>query len=169
MKTPDVELLITALAEKIRPCISTNTALVGIYTGGAWLAEKIHQHLGKDIPLGFIDTTFYRDDFDRGGLRKTIKSPAIDFDIADRDIILIDDVLYTGRSVRAAINELFDFGRPASIKLAVLVDRNAQELPITAQFVGMTLHLPTTDHLELHQEADGRLKLHIVANTADVT
>jgi pyrimidine operon attenuation protein/uracil phosphoribosyltransferase len=132
---------------------------VGIYTGGVWLAERMHQSLGITLPLGTLDVSFYRDDFDQIGLHPQVKPSDIPFEVEGSHIILVDDVLYTGRTIRAAINELFDYGRPASIRLATLVDRGGREMPITAQFVGATIVLPEDKMLALEQGNDGRLSL----------
>jgi pyrimidine operon attenuation protein / uracil phosphoribosyltransferase len=162
MQLPDAEHLILDLAEKIRPLLGGNAALVGIHSGGAWLAERLQSLLGGDIPLGTLDISFYRDDFSRIGLHPQIKPSSIPFEVEGCHVILIDDVLYTGRTVRAAMNELFDYGRPASITLAALVDRGGRELPIQAQVIGATIALDARQNLELAHDASGRfhLKLH---------
>ncbi len=159
MQLPDAEILLTHLIGEIQPEISSSTALVGIYTGGVWLAERMHQSLGITLPLGTLDVSFYRDDFDQIGLHPQVKPSDIPFEVEGSHIILVDDVLYTGRTIRAAINELFDYGRPASIRLATLIDRGGREMPITAQFVGATIVLPEDKMLALEQGNDGRLGL----------
>ncbi len=156
---PDAEHLLETLADNIRPLLTEESALVGIHSGGAWLAERLQQKLGKDIPLGTLDISFYRDDFSRIGLHPQIKPSNIPFDVEDRHIVLVDDVLYTGRTVRAAMNELFDYGRPAKITLAVLVDRGERELPINAQAAGITVTLKKGQNLELLRDPHGRLSL----------
>ncbi len=103
--------------------------MVGIHTGGAWLAERLHRDLKLSLPLGTLDISFYRDDFDKIGLHAQVRPSDIQFEVEGSDIILVDDVLYTGRTIRAAINELFDYGRPGSIRLATLIDRGGRELP----------------------------------------
>lgn len=123
MQLPDAEQLLTQLIEKIRPDVAGNTAIVGIHTGGAWLARRIHQALEIALPVGVLDISFYRDDYSKIGLHPQVRPSQLPFDAENSHIILVDDVLYTGRTVRAAVNELFDYGRPASIDLAVLVDR----------------------------------------------
>ena len=115
----------------------TEPVMVGIHTAGVWIAERLHASLDIQEPLGELNISFYRDDFSKIGLHPQIKPSKLPFSIENRNIILVDDVLYTGRTIRAAMNELFDFGRPASITLAVLVDRGDQELPIKAQIVGL--------------------------------
>ena len=154
---PDAEALVTALAAMIKADITPDTALVGIHTGGVWLAERLKALLGVTTPLGILDITFYRDDFDERGLHRDAKRSTILFDVAGKDIVLVDDVLYTGRTIRAAMNELFDYGRPARIRLAVLVDRQSRELPIGAQFVGMTLQVPDGEMLVLERDDAGTL------------
>lgn len=162
MSLPDAEQLLDTLAEKIRPLLGDDTALVGIYSGGAWIAKRLLEKLDGDIPLGTLDISFYRDDFSRIGLHPQVKPSNIPFDVEGRHVVLVDDVLYTGRTVRAAMNELFDYGRPARISLAVLVDRGGRELPVDAQAVGGKLLLPAGHNLELTQDASGKLglKLH---------
>ena len=156
---PDAEKIFTELEKKLRPDINENVALVGVRTGGMWLAERLHRDLGLTQPLGMLDISFYRDDFDRIGLHPDVKPSDISFEVADSHIILVDDVIYTGRTIRAAMNELFDYGRPASIRLAILVDRGGRELPIAAQYVGATLDLASDKSLGLQQGEDGKLNL----------
>jgi pyrimidine operon attenuation protein/uracil phosphoribosyltransferase len=158
---PDVASLLGKLAEQIRPTLTPDTALVGIHTGGAWVAERLHQILNPVLPLGTLNISFYRDDFSRIGLHPQVKPSAIPFVVEDQPIILIDDVLYTGRTVRAAMNELFDYGRPASIKLAVLVDRGGHELPIRPDFCGMTLDIGPQQNVQLRRNEQGHLSLTI--------
>lgn len=163
MQLPDAEQLLAALAEKIRPLLDGgNVALVGIHSGGAWLAERLQTMLGGEVPLGTLDISFYRDDFEQRGLHPQIKPSSIPFDVDGSHIVLIDDVLYTGRTIRGAMNELFDYGRPASITLAVLIDRGGREMPVEAQVVGTRFELPANQSLELLRTADGHfsLKLH---------
>ena len=123
--------------------------MVGIHTGGAWIAERLHARLGLREPLGRLDITFYRDDFTRIGLHPQVRPSQLPFAVEGRHLVLVDDVLHTGRTVRAALNELFDYGRPASVALAVLVDRGGRELPVAADVVGAHLELPPTRHLKL--------------------
>lgn len=157
MNLPDAEQLATDLAQRLKPHLTGRSALVGMHTGGAWLAEKIHPLLDSALPLGFLDASFYRDDYARSGLHAEVLPSDIPFDVEGRDIILLDDVLYTGRSVRAAMNELFDYGRPASILLAVLVDRGGRELPIAPQLAGVALSLAPNQNIQLNRDATGRL------------
>lgn len=156
---PDPEVLCAELIKQLRPRVTPDTALVGIHTGGAWLAERLHAELGIVLPLGRLDISFYRDDFDQTGLHPQIKPTQIPFDVAGRHIVLVDDVLYTGRTVRGAMNELFDYGRPASISLAVLIDRGGRELPVAAQYIGATLDVPSGHMLVLDLDEHGKLRL----------
>lgn len=167
MQLPDAEQLLALLIEKIQPDVTNDTAVVGIHTGGVWLAERIHRMLKIKQPVGMLDISFYRDDYSKIGLHPRVKPSQLSFEVENSHIILVDDVLYTGRTIRAAINELFDYGRPTSIHLAVLVDRGERELPIAARYAGTELALPKNSMLELVQMDDGRLQLelrHIVTN-----
>ena len=163
MPLPDAERLVAALIEQMRPETNADTVLIGIHTGGVWLAERLHDALGLKQPLGTIDVSFYRDDFGSRGLSPRVKPSEIPFEVVDADVILVDDVLYTGRTIRAAINELFDYGRPRRVRLAALVDRGGRELPITAQFTGAQVSVGTDEQVELKKAADGRLSLHVTA------
>lgn len=154
---PNAEALVKLLAAMMKPYVTPDTALVGIHTGGVWLAERLHSMLGIAVPLGALDVTFYRDDFGERGLHRDAKRSALPFDVAGKDIVLVDDVLYTGRTIRAAMNELFDYGRPARIRLAALVDRESRELPIAAQFVGATMTVPDDEMLVLERSDAGTL------------
>lgn len=156
---PDAEQLLASLTNRMRPAVGPNTGLVGIHTGGVWLAERLHQALGIQLPLGTLDVSFYRDDFNKKGLRRNVKSSDIPFDIDGCAVVIVDDVLYTGRTIRAAMNELFDYGRPASIRLAALVDRGGRELPISAEFIGADISVSAEENIELARDAQGRLSL----------
>lgn len=127
----------------------TNPAIVGIHTGGVWIAEQLHRKMAIREPLGSLDIAFYRDDFTRVGMNPVVRPSELPFGIDDRHIILVDDVLYTGRTIRAALNELFDYGRPASIMLAVLIDRGGRELPIQANVVGFHVDLKPEEQIKL--------------------
>ncbi len=148
---PAAETLFAALVEAMRPDAGPAMALVGIHTGGVWLAERLHAALGLAMPLGSIDVALHRDDYASRGLPRGGKSSSIPFDIDGAHIVIVDDVLNTGRTIRAAMNELFDYGRPGRIDLAVLVDRGARELPICARYCALTLaeHLPASQELVL--------------------
>ena len=161
MKLPDAEQLLPKLAAELKPLVKPGTAMIGLYTGGAWLAERLHPMLGLEQPLGLMDIAFYRDDYSKQGLKHDPKRTKIPFDVEGRDLLLVDDVLYTGRTVRAAMNELFDYGRPRSIALVVLADRGGRQLPIEAQHVGAKLDVPEGSRLRLKRAADGRLSLEI--------
>ena len=124
--------------------------MIGIHTGGAWIAERLHRDMALTTPLGLLDISFYRDDFTRIGINPEVKPSRIPTSIDDRHIILIDDVLHTGRTIRAAMNELFDYGRPASIHLGVLVDRSGRELPIQADVSALHIDLAPAQHIKLH-------------------
>ena len=161
MQLPDAEALCAELVKRLRPVVTPATGMVGIHTGGAWLAERLHRELGLAIPLGRLDISFYRDDYRKSGLHKSVKASQIPFDVGDRRLLLVDDVLYTGRTVRAAMNELFDYGRPESIALVVLVDRGERQLPVCAQYCGATLSVPKGRMLRLDRDDSGRLSLRL--------
>lgn len=154
---PDAEQLLQALTDQMRPEVGPETGLIGIHTGGVWLAERLHRDLNLKVPFGTLDVSFYRDDYAKIGLHPNVKTSDIPFEIEGRDLILVDDVLYTGRTIRAAMNELFDYGRPARIRLAALVDRGGRELPIAAQFVGAVVSYDRG--IELKRDKSGRLSL----------
>ena len=159
MILPDAEQLLITLADKIRPLLTPDTALVGLHSGGVWLMQRLLPMLGKNLANGVLDISFYRDDFSRIGLHPQTKPSQIPFDVQDRHIIIIDDVFYTGRTIRAAMNELFDYGRPASITLAVLVNRGGRELPITPQITALETNLAPDQNLQLLRHDDGRFYL----------
>ena len=159
MKLPDAEQLLPKLVAELKPLVKPTTAMIGLHTGGAWLAERLHPMLGLKEPLGLMDIAFYRDDYSKQGLKHDPKRTKIPFDVEGRDLLLVDDVLYTGRTVRAAMNELFDYGRPARIDLAVLIDRGGRELPVAATVVGRTLEVPEDVTVELAHDAAGKLHL----------
>jgi pyrimidine operon attenuation protein/uracil phosphoribosyltransferase len=154
---PDAEQLLTALIEQMRPAVGPETGLIGIHTGGVWIAERLHQALKPGTALATLDVSYYRDDYAARGLHRDVQRSEIPFEIEGRDIILVDDVLYTGRTIRAALNEVFDYGRPARVRLAALVDRGGRELPIAAQFTGARLEVDAGKSLDLTRGAGGRL------------
>ncbi len=156
---PDAESALAALAERMRPAVAHDAAFVGIYSGGAWLAERLAAMIAGSHPLGFIDVSFYRDDYARAGLKGGARRSDLPFEVAGATIVLIDDVLYTGRSVRAAINELFDYGRPAAIELAVLIDRGGRELPIEPTYVGARAAVARDLSVVLSRAEGGTLSL----------
>ena len=130
--------------------------LVGIWSGGAWLAERLQADLGLPGASGTLSITLHRDDYAERGLSASSGTTKLPFSVDGRHIVLVDDVLYTGRTIRAALNELFDFGRPAAVSLAVLVDRGGRELPIDAQCAAARLTLPANQRLSLARAEDGR-------------
>jgi pyrimidine operon attenuation protein/uracil phosphoribosyltransferase len=158
---PDAEALCAGLVARLRPHVKPSTAMIGIHTGGVWLAERLHAELGIPAPLGTMDIAFYRDDYGQQGLAKDPKRTKIPFEVEGKDLLLVDDVLYTGRTVRAAMNELFDYGRPASIALVVLAERDGRQLPICAQFCGASVKVPAGERLRLKRGADGRLEFEL--------
>lgn len=123
--------------------------MIGIHTGGVWVAQQLHQRLGLNEPLGTLDISFYRDDFTRVGINPQVQPSTLPLSVDERHIILVDDVLYTGRTIRAALNEIFDYGRPASIMLAALVERDGRELPIQADAVGQHVTLKDGEQIKL--------------------
>ena len=156
---PDAEDLLARLTERMRASVTPDTALIGIHTGGVWLAQRLHKALALRQPLGTIDVSFYRDDYGSRGLHPKVKPSNIPFEVADADMILVDDVLYTGRTIRAAMNELFDYGRPQSIRLAALIDRGGRQLPIAAQFVGAEVSAADGEQIELRKNEKDQLSL----------
>lgn len=148
------------MTEKLRVWLGRDPVMVGIHTGGVWVADRLHRALGLPDPLGTLDISFYRDDFTRIGMHPQVKASSLPVAIDDRHVILVDDVLQTGRTIRAALNEIFDYGRPASVTLAVLIAREGRELPIEAQVAGESLHLTKRQHLKL-VGGPGKLELKI--------
>ena len=160
-RLPDAETLLPKLAAELRAHVTPASAMIGLHTGGAWLAERLHPLLGLKDPLGLMDIAFYRDDYAKQGLKHDPKRTKIPFEVEGRDLLLVDDVLYTGRTVRAAMNELFDYGRPRSISLVVLADRGGRQLPIAAQHVGARVEVPAGKRLRLKRAASGKLSLEL--------
>ena len=155
MRQLDAEALYTELRDGVRALLKPDTVLVGIWSGGAWLAERLQADLQRPGKAGVISSTLHRDDFGSRGLAGT-DATQLPFEIDGRQILLIDDVLYTGRTIRAVINELFDFGRPASVQLSVLVDRGGRELPMAAAFAAARIVLPASQKLTLARDDQGR-------------
>ena len=151
----DAEALYTELLAGVRPLLRPDSALIGIWSGGAWLAERLQRDLGLPGEFGVISSALHRDDFSRRGM-SSADPTRLPFDVEGRPIVLVDDVLYTGRTTRAVINELFDFGRPASVTLAVLVDRGGRELPIQPAFAAAKIVLAPAQRLSLARADDGR-------------
>ena len=157
---PDAEALYTKLLAGVKTLMRPETRLVGITSGGAWLVERLQKDLGLSGAPGVISSAMHRDDFARRGLSASAQT-VLPFDVNGTDVLLLDDVLYTGRTIRAVLNELFDFGRPASVRLAVLVDRGGRELPVAADFAATTFTLPNTQLLALARAADGAFSLKV--------
>jgi pyrimidine operon attenuation protein/uracil phosphoribosyltransferase len=149
----DIEQLLEKMAAELRARLAArqaaNPLMIGIHSGGVWVAERLHALLDLEEPLGQLDISFYRDDFTRIGLNPAVRPSQLPFTVDERHIILVDDVLYTGRTIRAALNEIFDYGRPDSVTLAVLVDRGGRELPIQADVVGTSMGLTAHEHVKL--------------------
>jgi len=154
---PDAEQLLKALIEQMRPAVGPETGLIGIHTGGVWVAERLHQAFNLKVPLAALDVSFYRDDYQSRGLHPDVQRSEIPFEVEERHLVLVDDVLYTGRTIRAALNEIFDYGRPGRVQLAALLDRGGRQLPIAADFIGATAQLPPGKSVELTRDAKGRL------------
>ena len=159
----DAEALYAELAAAVRALLQPETSLVGILSGGAWLAERLQRDLGLSGEHGVLSITLHRDDFNSRGMPANSRQTRLPFDVEGRRIVLIDDVLYTGRTIRAAVNELYDFGRPASVQLAVLVDRLGRELPVCAACSAARITLPPEQRLSLERDAAGGLSFHIEA------
>ncbi len=149
-----MQQLITQMAEELRHKFGSgvaieNALMIGIHTGGVWVAERLHQILDIKQPLAQLDISFYRDDFSRIGMNPQVKPSQLPTSVDDAHIILVDDVLHTGRTIRAALNEIFDYGRPATVTLAVLGERSGRELPIQADVVGRHIQLSEHEHVKL--------------------
>ena len=156
----DAELLYTDLLAGVRTLIAATpppVVLAGITSGGAWLAERLQRDLALTGDAGVISSSMHRDDFAQRGLAVSAQT-VLPYEVDGAHVILIDDVLYTGRTLRAVINELFDYGRPASVQLAVLVDRGGRELPIQGNVSAATMNLPANQSLELARDAEGRFR-----------
>ena len=152
----DAEALYSELRQGVRALLREDSVLVGIWSGGAWLAERLHRDLGLPGAPGVISSTLHRDDYGSRGLAGGGDATQLPFEIDGSHIVLVDDVLYTGRTIRAVVNELFDFGRPASVRLAVLVDRGGRELPIEAGYAAARVVLPAASKLSLARGEGGR-------------
>ena len=151
----DAENLYTHLLAGVRALLTPQTRLVGITSGGVWLAERLQRDLALSGEIGRISSAMHRDDFAQRGLSDGGQTK-LPFDINGAHLLVLDDVLYTGRTIRAVLNELFDYGRPASVQLAVLVDRGGRELPIQPTFTAARLVLPASQSLRLARAQDGR-------------
>lgn len=157
----DAEALYADLLAGVRGLLQPDSVLVGIWSGGAWLAERLQRDLQRPGGHGVISSALHRDDFGSRGLTAGADHTRLPFDVAGKPIVLIDDVLYTGRTIRAVINELYDFGRPASVTLAVLVDRGGRELPIQPACSAARITLPRGQRLSLARDAAGRFSFDI--------
>jgi pyrimidine operon attenuation protein/uracil phosphoribosyltransferase len=157
----DAEALYRELLRGVRQLLAADTHLVGITSGGAWLAERLHGDLGLRGEAGVISSVMHRDDFSKRGLSGAGRQTQLGFDVNDSHIVLLDDVLYTGRTIRAVLNELFDYGRPADVKLAVLVDRGGRELPVQADYAAARIALPASQSLALARDEDGKFSFEI--------
>lgn len=158
-----LEVLENCLQAQIQERKLERPLMVGIHTGGVWLAERLHSRLHFEEPLGRLNISFYRDDFSRIGMHPEV-SPSQLPSTEDRDIILVDDVLFTGRTIRAALNEIFDFGRPRQVVLGVLIDRNGRELPIQADCSGARIELAENQRIKLAGPDPLRLELYTLAS-----
>jgi pyrimidine operon attenuation protein/uracil phosphoribosyltransferase len=147
--TVDIEQALTRMSEGLKASLKHQPLMVGIHTGGVWVAQRLHRLLDLTDPLGTLDISFYRDDFTRIGVNPQVKASQLPVNIDGRHVILVDDVLQTGRTIRAALNEIFDYGRPASVNLDCLIERDGRELPIEAQVVGEDLKLKKNKHENL--------------------
>ena len=167
---PDFDTLLATLVRRSRLHLERHghdhPYVIGIQSGGAWLARRLAAELGLDDALGTLDISFHRDDFDSSGLNPLVQPSQLPWDVGGRDVLLVDDVLYTGRTVRAAINEIFDWGRPASISLAVLVSRDGRELPVQADACGLELVVPAGHEIKLRGPEPLRLEWRRVGKPA---
>lgn len=157
----DAEALYADLARGVQRLLQPDCALVGIWSGGAWLAERLQQDLRLSGQHGVISSALHRDDFGSKGMNASADHTKLPFDVDGRHILLIDDVLFTGRTTRAVINELFDFGRPASVTLAVLVDRGGRQLPIEPAFSAARVALAPEQRLRLAKDESGRFSFDV--------
>jgi len=151
---PDAEALYVELLRGVKSLMRDDTRLVGVTSGGAWLVERLQKDLGLSGAPGVISSAMHRDDFARRGLAASVQT-SLPFDVDGADVLILDDVLYTGRTIRAVLNELFDFGRPARVRLAVMIDRGGRELPVAADFAAQKLELPATQLLALARAESG--------------
>ncbi|MBI4356883.1 MAG: bifunctional pyr operon transcriptional regulator/uracil phosphoribosyltransferase PyrR [Gammaproteobacteria bacterium] len=163
----DLDALIYQMAQDLKEYlrnrdITSKSAMVGIHTGGVWVAEKLHHLLGLSCALGVLDISFYRDDFTRVGLHPKVKPSSLPFDVNGRSIILVDDVIHTGRTIRAALNEIFDYGRPDAVILTALIEREGRELPIRADITGKKMTLGRDEYVKLSGPKPLKLTRHQV-------
>lgn len=163
------ELLNTLEAELKRTLVErklTNPLMIGIRTGGVWIAERMHQRLNLNEPLGLLDISFYRDDFSQIGVNPNVKPSQLPPHIEGRNIILIDDVFYTGRTIRAALNEIFDYGRPNQVVLAVLIERNGKQIPLCPDCIGASIALNSDQRVKLTGPEPLNIRLQTIHSAA---
>jgi pyrimidine operon attenuation protein/uracil phosphoribosyltransferase len=160
----NAEALYKELLRFVQQTITPATQLVGVTSGGAWLVERLQQDLKRTLPAGTISSSMHRDDFSKRGMSSGGQT-ILPFDVTGADILLFDDVLYTGRTIRAVVNELFDYGRPQRVQLAVLVDRGGRELPIHAEFAAARLVLPANQSLALARSESGNFSFEVKSTT----
>jgi pyrimidine operon attenuation protein/uracil phosphoribosyltransferase len=158
--TLDAEALYRELVRGVQQLQGADTRLVGVTSGGVWLAERLHKDLGLQGEPGVISSAMHRDDYARRGLAATAQT-RLDFDVNGARILILDDVLYTGRTIRAVLNELFDYGRPAAVALAVLVDRGGRELPVQADYAAARVTVPADQSRALARDAQGRFSFQV--------
>ncbi len=171
---PTQNLNINALLINLEAAIRSQIAerklnkpiLIGIHSGGAWIARYLHNRLGVIDPLGLLDISFYRDDFSEIGIHPKVKPSQLPSHLEGRDIILIDDVFYTGRTIRAALNEIFDYGRPNQVLLAVLIERDGRQIPLRPDCVGTRLALPAGQRVKLTGPEPLEINIQTVASAA---
>jgi len=172
LNTQQIKQLMDQIHQQLHQHLSqkniTNPCMIGIHTGGVWLAEYLHQKMHIEVPLGKLDISFYRDDFTRIGMHPQVKPSDISFDIEGQHILLVDDVVQSGRTIRAAMNEIFDYGRPASITLITLVDRAERELPIQPTIVGIRSDLTKDQQLNLTNDHSLTLTLSTKPSSLDL-
>ncbi len=168
----DPNLQINALLDHLEASITQqikqrdvkDPLMVGIHTGGAWIATELHARLGLIEPVGLLDISFYRDDFSEIGIQPQVKPSKLPFNIEGRDLLLVDDVLYTGRTIRAALNEIFEYGRPSRVLLAILIDRDGRQIPIQADCVGVKISLTPDQRIKLIGPDPLQLHIHSMAS-----
>ncbi|SDS75134.1 pyrimidine operon attenuation protein / uracil phosphoribosyltransferase [Halopseudomonas sabulinigri] len=165
---PEVGPLLQQMADQLSRYLKErqieDPAFVGIHTGGVWISEALHQQVAPEAPMGTLDIAFYRDDFEQHGLPQRVRPSELPFTVDGRHLILVDDVLMTGRTIRAALNELFDYGRPASVTLVTLLDIEARQLPVRADILGASLALPPGQRVKLTGPSPLQLTLNAATN-----
>lgn len=171
LNSTDIQTLINKMAGEIRDSLADcKPLLIGVHTGGVWLAKQLEEVLGTEFfdgPIGTLNIAYYRDDFTRIGMHPQVRPSDLPFSVDDRDLLLVDDVLFSGRTTRAALNEIFDYGRPASVTLAVLLERNGRELPVQADIVGQRIDLPANQQIKLTGPKSLQFVIQTVGNDSD--